>query len=145
MTINWQYLRYIVQQPASRTTVPDAAELYLLHMINEGSVLDKDLLDDQHWKDLYSYFVGRFPSFIPSAWKSLAARRETIFCEQWDKVILKGIIDASIHEDFLRSPTCWKRISQVHGIHKADIPDGAWSKLCRVRGLNGGIPRGPYS
>lgn len=146
MTINWQYLRFIVQQPPPvNGTLPDDAELILLYNINEGRILDNELIDDQYWSDLNLYFMRRYPAFRPSTWTALIKRRESTFCDQWDKVILKGIINASIHADFLRSPTCWKRISQVHSIHKADIPDGAWSQLCRIRGLNGRIPPGPYS
>lgn len=112
----------------------------LVDSINKRAVPDLDLLDTEKWDELRFIQMSRESEIDPKAWKRLCNRRKRLFCEQWDRSIIRAAQADSIHNDFLKSPKCWQRICQVRGLNPKLFSQKQWTRLCQRRGHAGVAP-----
>jgi hypothetical protein len=110
----------------------------LIEQINRRSIPELDLINNDRWRAIKLVYQLQADRIDTEAWQELNATRLRLFREQRDRKILRGILDQSIDDDFLRDPDCWVRISQVRAYHQDEVPTSAWQGLCRKRGLTGG-------
>lgn len=66
------------------------------------------------------------------------------YCQRTDRFIFRQISQGTVPIPILLDREGWKRVSQVWGRHRRDLPEGAWERLCRIRG-DAGPPAGPYT